>query len=227
MVGLAINFAIVFFGFRNALNEAAIAVQAHSVQKLDRSLFAIVCIVFVVIFACFLAGLNLAWTALAGAALVMVLARRDTHEVLKLVDWHLLVFFAALFVVVEGLSDTGLPGRNLSPSAADVRRRRDSAGVELDLVFCGWVEHFFQRAVCSRGRKMDPAVCRSSADVESTRPSDDLRRQPDNYRFDCEHDRGGIRAEAPRNWFLGLCAVWYSITILTTISGIFVLLVFH
>ena len=38
----------------------------------------------------------------------MVLARRNTHEVLKLVDWHLLVFFAALFVVVEGL-DTGLP----------------------------------------------------------------------------------------------------------------------
>ena len=28
---------------------------------------------------------------------------------LKLVDWHLLIFFAALFVVVEGLSDTGLP----------------------------------------------------------------------------------------------------------------------
>jgi Na+/H+ antiporter NhaD/arsenite permease-like protein len=58
---------------------------------------------------CFFGGLNLAWTALAGAAVVMVLARRDTHEVLKLVDWHLLVFFAALFVVVEGLSDTGLP----------------------------------------------------------------------------------------------------------------------
>ena len=64
---------------------------------------------FAIIFSCFFAGLNLAWTALAGAALVMVLARRDTHEVLKLVDWHLLVFFAALFVVVEGLSDTGLP----------------------------------------------------------------------------------------------------------------------
>ncbi len=61
------------------------------------------------IFAGFVVGLNLAWTALAGAALVMVLARRDTHEVLKLVDWHLLVFFAALFVVVDGLSDTGLP----------------------------------------------------------------------------------------------------------------------
>lgn len=118
VVGLAINFAIVFFGFRNALKEAAIAREAHPVQKLDRSLFAIVCVVFVVIFACFFAGLNLAWTALAGAALVMVLARRDTDEVLKLVDWHLLVFFAALFVVVEGLSDTGLPDaiyRHLRP----------------------------------------------------------------------------------------------------------------
>jgi Na+/H+ antiporter NhaD/arsenite permease-like protein len=74
--------------------------------------------VFVSIFACFLAGLNLAWTALAGASLIMVLARRDTHEVLKLVDWHLLVFFAALFVVVDGLSDTGLPDaiyRHLQP----------------------------------------------------------------------------------------------------------------
>ena len=83
--------------------------EAHIVPKLDRGLFAIVCIVFLSIFACFVAGLNLAWTALSGAVLVMVLARRDTHEVLKLVDWHLLVFFAALFVVVDGLSDTGLP----------------------------------------------------------------------------------------------------------------------
>jgi Na+/H+ antiporter NhaD/arsenite permease-like protein len=109
IVGLAINFIILRFGFRKALREAVIEREPHSVPKLDRVLFAIVCVVFVSVFACFIAGLNLAWTALAGAALVMVLARRDTHEVLKLVDWHLLVFFAALFVVVDGLSDTGMP----------------------------------------------------------------------------------------------------------------------
>jgi len=57
----------------------------------------------------FVAGLDLSWTALAGGALLMVLARRDTQAVLKLVDWHLLVFFAGLFIVVEGLSGTGLP----------------------------------------------------------------------------------------------------------------------
>jgi len=46
---------------------------------------------------------------LAGGALLMVLARRDTHEVLKLVDWHLLVFFASLFIIVEALGRTGMP----------------------------------------------------------------------------------------------------------------------
>lgn len=118
LVGLAINFGIVSFGFRNVLNTSAISREPYPIPKLDRVLFALVCTVLVAIFASFFAGLNLAWTALAGAALVMVVARRDTHEVLKLVDWHLLVFFAALFVVVEGLSDTGLPDaiyRGLQP----------------------------------------------------------------------------------------------------------------
>src|SRR5437762_3193784 len=108
MLGLAINFVILRIGFRKTLGEAVIEREAHVSTRLDRSLFALVCVVFILIFAGFIAGLNLAWTALAGAALVMVLAKRDTHHVLKLVDWHLLLFFAALFVVVDGLSDTGL-----------------------------------------------------------------------------------------------------------------------
>jgi len=109
IIGLAINFIILRVGFRKTLQGAVIQRELHIAPRLERTLFAIVCVVFALIFACFVAGLNLAWTALAGAVLVMVLARRDTHEVLKLIDWHLLVFFAALFVVVDGLTDTGLP----------------------------------------------------------------------------------------------------------------------
>jgi Na+/H+ antiporter NhaD/arsenite permease-like protein len=109
LIGLAINFFILRFGFRKMLRKTAIDRTEHAVPKLERNLFVLVCVALVSIFAGFLAGLNLAWTAMAGAALVMVLARRDTHDVLKLVDWHLLLFFAALFVAVDGLSDTGLP----------------------------------------------------------------------------------------------------------------------
>ena len=109
VVGLVINFFILRFGFRKMLRVTAIDRADYPAPKLERGLFALVCVVLVSIFAGFLAGLNLAWTAMAGAALVMVLARRDTHAVLRLIDWHLLLFFAALFIVVGGLSDTGLP----------------------------------------------------------------------------------------------------------------------
>jgi len=109
LVGLAINFSILRFGFRKMLRKTTIDRNEHPVPKLERSLFVLVCVVLGSIFAGFLAGLNLAWTSMAGAAVVMVLARRDTHDVFKLVDWHLLLFFAALFVVVDGLNNTGLP----------------------------------------------------------------------------------------------------------------------
>ena len=116
-IGLAINYAVLRFGFRKVLREAKIEdgrldslVEAPTV---DRKLVAKTAVVLTLVFVGFClerwTKLPLAWTALAGAALLMVLARRDTHQVLKLVDWHLLVFFAALFVVVDGLSDTGLP----------------------------------------------------------------------------------------------------------------------
>jgi Na+/H+ antiporter NhaD/arsenite permease-like protein len=109
IAGMAIEYAVLRIGFRKVLGGAVIHRPEQSPRALDHRLLAITIVVLLLVFVGFVAGLNLAWTALAGGALVMVLARRDTHEVLKLVDWHLLLFFAALFVVVEGLNGTGLP----------------------------------------------------------------------------------------------------------------------
>lgn len=110
-VALAINYTVLRVGFRRQLANARIAQDGEPAcaAPLNERLAVLVGVVFVLVFGGFLAGLNLPWTALAGAALIMVLARRDTHEVLKLVDWHLLLFFAALFIVVEGLNGTGMP----------------------------------------------------------------------------------------------------------------------
>jgi Na+/H+ antiporter NhaD/arsenite permease-like protein len=109
VAGLAIQYAVLSFGFRKVLRNVVIHRPEIQPRKLDRRLLITALVVLALVFAGFMAGLNLPWTALAGGALLMVLARRDTHGVLKLVDWHLLVFFAALFVVVEGLNGTGLP----------------------------------------------------------------------------------------------------------------------
>ncbi|HYG70640.1 MAG TPA: SLC13 family permease [Anaeromyxobacteraceae bacterium] len=58
----------------------------------------------------FLAGFPLAWTALFAAALAMAIAGRAPREALARVDWPLLLFFAALFVVVRGVGVSGFAG---------------------------------------------------------------------------------------------------------------------
>lgn len=110
-VAVAINYAVLRLGFRKTLATATITRSDEPTPPLDARLAVLVGVVFALVFVGFLLHLNLPWTALGGAALIMVLARRDTHVALKLVDWHLLLFFAALFIVVEGLNDTGLPDR--------------------------------------------------------------------------------------------------------------------
>ncbi|MGE3309504.1 MAG: SLC13 family permease [Limisphaerales bacterium] len=107
--GLLIQFVVLRWGFRRELAAASIVVDEEPPPPVDWRLLRGTIVVLVGVVAGFLGGFDLAWTALSGGALVMVLARRDTHEVLKRVDWHLLLFFAALFVVVEGLNGTGLP----------------------------------------------------------------------------------------------------------------------
>ena len=108
-VSLAISYFILQFSFRDILQRAVIRRADAPLPPLDRPLLIKTGFAFAFVICGFLAGWNFGWTALSGAALLMVLARRDTHEVLEQVDWHLLVFFAALFVVVGGLNDTGLP----------------------------------------------------------------------------------------------------------------------
>jgi Na+/H+ antiporter NhaD/arsenite permease-like protein len=109
IAGLALEYVILRVCFRKVLRETIIHRPEEPQRSLNRPLLTLTFAVLALVFVGFVAGLNLSWTALAGGALLMVLARRDTHAVLKLVDWHLLVFFAALFVVVEGLNGTGLP----------------------------------------------------------------------------------------------------------------------
>jgi len=109
LAGLVVQYAILRVGFRRVLSQAVIQRPTAPPPPLNRRLLILTLGVLGLVFVGFVAGLNLSWTALAGGALVMVLAKRDTHQVLKLVDWNLLAFFAALFVVVEGLSKTGLP----------------------------------------------------------------------------------------------------------------------
>jgi hypothetical protein len=82
----------------------------------------------------------------------MVLARRDTHEVLKLVDWHLLVFLLRS-LWCRRIKRYRFARRNLSASSTTLWLGRDNPGLESGVVFCGGLECFFQCSVCAGGGK--------------------------------------------------------------------------
>ncbi|NVJ06954.1 anion transporter [Myxococcus sp. AM001] len=73
----------------------------------DQGLMVLTLVVLAGVVVAFFAGLPMSWSALAGAALVMALSRREPREALERVDWVLLLFFASLFVVVYGVNKHG------------------------------------------------------------------------------------------------------------------------
>jgi Na+/H+ antiporter NhaD/arsenite permease-like protein len=65
----------------------------------------------------FLTGANLAWSALGGASLMMLLRGRAPERLFDAVGWTVLLFFGALFIVVAGLQKTGILANALAEMA--------------------------------------------------------------------------------------------------------------
>jgi len=84
------------------------------------ALYPLVCLLCVSV--AFVLGANLAWTALTGAAAVILLGGRDPAPLFARVSWTVLVFFAALFVLVAGLQKSGLPAEAFAAAAPHLPR---------------------------------------------------------------------------------------------------------
>jgi Na+/H+ antiporter NhaD/arsenite permease-like protein len=80
----------------------------------DRTLLRACLVVLAGVIVADLAGAHLAATAVTGAAVALVFARRKAPELLERVDWSVLVFFGSLFVVVAAFQKTGLPQEALA-----------------------------------------------------------------------------------------------------------------
>lgn len=80
-----------------------------------------------------LAGVSLAGAAIAAAAALVLGARIEPRRALVLVDWQILLFFAGLFVVVEGVRATGVLTQALD-AIAPLTHRGDAVG---DAAFVG------------------------------------------------------------------------------------------
>lgn len=106
IVGLCINHAVLLLAFSKVLKNLEFDVPVDVGLDLGRSKWTLLVIVATV--AVYSAGFDLAWTASAGFAALFLVHRDDPQWVWPEIDWSVLLFFGGLFVVVEGLTQSGL-----------------------------------------------------------------------------------------------------------------------
>jgi Na+/H+ antiporter NhaD/arsenite permease-like protein len=106
LASMGVVAAVLLYFFRAELPRREIHPDGPP-PPMDRRLMVLCSVVVAGVLAAFFFGLPLGWSALTGACVIMVLARVDPREQYAKVDLALLLFFAALFVVVHGVNKEG------------------------------------------------------------------------------------------------------------------------
>jgi Na+/H+ antiporter NhaD/arsenite permease-like protein len=109
LLGLAVNHALLRAIFRRDLRGATFAAGAPPTPPRLRGSSLLTLGVIAATAVAYTLGADLAWSATGGFVALMLLHRRDTHQLWSRIDWSLLLFFCGLFVVVEGLVRSGVP----------------------------------------------------------------------------------------------------------------------
>lgn len=104
---LAVNHALLWGFFRRDLDDRVLELRGVG-SPLNRRTGLTLAVIGGTAVA-YTLGADLAWAAAGGLVTLMLLHRRDTRFVWERIDWSLLLFFAGLFVVVEGLMKSGAP----------------------------------------------------------------------------------------------------------------------
>lgn len=118
LAGLAINAALLFsiYGPRLPASFADAGPEPDVGGQRPRLTLVVTLAVVVGL----LLDLDLAFTVLAGVMVLVLADRREPADALRSVDGSLLVFFAALFIVVAGLESTGLVAQAWSALRAHI-----------------------------------------------------------------------------------------------------------
>ncbi len=115
--GLLVVYAVLSAVHRRDLNVVLTAEPVEPEQPFDRARVIKALIVFAGALAGWLAGLSMPLVALTAAAVLIAISGRDSADAFARVEWQLLLFFGALFVVMRGVRDEALV-QSLTAAAA-------------------------------------------------------------------------------------------------------------
>ena len=117
IINMIFFLALMLFFFRKKLyvprmRRAKIMEMDSSRIIKDKVLLKKSIIVFTIVMIGFLSNvvtnIGLAVISISGATLLIIIAKEDTEEIYKKIEWSTLFFFAGLFILVDGLAATGL-----------------------------------------------------------------------------------------------------------------------
>jgi Na+/H+ antiporter NhaD/arsenite permease-like protein len=109
-VGLAIDYLVIAYVYRDALSGARLGGNSRSPRR-HRTIGALMVkssLVAIAALICFALGFPTHLVALSASAVLLFTRRLKPERVFRMVDWTMLLMFAGLFVVVGGLEATGI-----------------------------------------------------------------------------------------------------------------------
>jgi len=96
----------------NMANEACITSLDEEKAIQDRPLlYKSICVLFLILLGfIFHSSLNVesSMIALSGACVMLIIGKQDTNEIISSIEWSTILFFIGLFIVVGGLSESGV-----------------------------------------------------------------------------------------------------------------------
>lgn len=121
LAAFAVNLAFFYIWYRKIFADrkkiAEEAIEKHQSidpasaitdPKLMRLGVAIFAVVIMLLSVHHFLGLSVAFVGILGASLILLLGGEKMPEVLERIDWHTLIFFACLFIMVGGLEKVGV-----------------------------------------------------------------------------------------------------------------------
>lgn len=113
LIAVIICFKVIYKkDISNMANEACITSLDEEKAIQDRPLlYKSICVLFLILLGfIFHSNLNIesSMIALSGACVMLIIGKQDTNEIISSVEWSTILFFIGLFIVVGGLSESGV-----------------------------------------------------------------------------------------------------------------------
>jgi Na+/H+ antiporter NhaD/arsenite permease-like protein len=111
LVGLVIDAALLTLLYRRDLLDHPLAHRAPSIEvRLDRRLLVKCGLAAALVIVFWIFGYSFPLVSISVGAFILIVGRVHAEKIYQRVDWELLLFFAALFVLIRGLEASGAVG---------------------------------------------------------------------------------------------------------------------